>query len=312
MLSNLVNQLKEQNSLDKMDDVLKEVPRVRKDLGYPPLVTPTSQIVGGQATLNVMTGKEYSAITTEVKQYLKGMYGKPPGEVSQQLLKKAIGDEKPITVRPADLLDNELDKLTRELGDKAKSMEDILTYALFPQVALEFFEEREKGMLQPESLEIEEKGVEKEKVHFAPSEFNITVHGEQYHIKVSGVGHREQSPRPYFVKIDNRLEEILVDPLVEIVPSMGGVIQDSPSVESKRPKAIKKGDVTTPLPGKVTKVSVSEGDLVNEGDTILIIEAMKLENEIHAPISGYVKKIFIKIGDQVNPQETLVEIEGKD
>jgi len=312
MLSNLANQLKEQNSLDKMDEVLKEVPRVRKDLGYPPLVTPTSQIVGGQATLNVMTGKEYSAITTEVKQYLKGMYGKPPGEVSAKLLEKAIGNEKPITVRPADLLDNELDKLTRELGDKAKSTEDILTYALFPQVAMEFFEEREKGTLKPESLEIENKNTEKEKVHFAPSEFNITVHGETYFIKVSGVGHREQSPRPYFVKIDNRLEEILVDPLVEIVPSMGGVIQDSPSVESKRPKASKTGDITTPLPGKVTKISIAEGDQVNEGDTILIIEAMKLENEIHSSVSGYIKKIFVKVGDQVNPQETLVEIEGKD
>ena len=317
MLSNLINQLREQNALDKLDAVLEEVPRVRKDLGYPPLVTPTSQIVGTQATLNVMTGERYSVITTEVKNYIKGMYGQPPGEIDSELMKKAIGDEKPITVRPADLLEPELDKLTRELGDKAKSIEDILSYALFPQVALEFFEQREKGELKPEPIELpeEEKASVEEgegRVHFAPSEFKITVHGETYHVKVAGAGHRNEVPRPYFIKIDGQLEEILLEPLVEIVPSSGGVIESTPAVESKRPMAQKKGDITTPLPGKVTKVLVKEGDFVTEGDTVLVIEAMKLENEIHTPVTGFVKKVYVKEGDQVHPKETLVEIEEKE
>ena len=316
MLSNLINQLREQNALDKLDAVLEEVPRVRKDLGYPPLVTPTSQIVGAQATLNVITGERYSVITTEVKNYIKGMYGKPPGEIDPELMKKAIGDEKPINVRPADLLEPELDKLTRELGDKAKSIEDVLSYALFPQVALEFFEQREKGTLKPEPIEPPEEEkketAEEGRVHFAPSEFRITVHGETYHVKVAGAGHRDERPRPYFIKIDGQLEEVLLEPLVEIVPSTGGVIESTPAVESRRPMAKKKGDITTPLPGKVTKVLVKEGVYVTEGDTVLIIEAMKLENEIHTPVTGFVKKIYVKEGDQVNPKETLIEIEEKE
>jgi pyruvate/oxaloacetate carboxyltransferase len=144
MISNLANQLKEQDALDKMGKVLEEVPRVRKDLGYPPLVTPSSQIVGTQATLNVLMGERYKMVTKETKDYIKGLYGKPPAPVDKKVIKKIIGNEKVITKRPADLLEPEFEKLKKEIGKLAKSDEDVLSYALFPPVAKKFLGEREK------------------------------------------------------------------------------------------------------------------------------------------------------------------------
>lgn len=312
MISNLAHQLKEQNAADKMNDVFEEIPRVRKDMGYPPLVTPTSQVVGTQATLNVLMGERYKVITSETRNYFKGLYGTPPGPVDEGARKKAIGDEKPVTRRPADLLEPELDKLTRELDGKAKSIEDILTYALFPIVALEFFEQREAGKLTPESLEeradIEPNGAHKAP-HLAPSEFIVTVHGENYKIKVAGAGHRVEGKRPFFITVDNRLEEVMIESLTEVIPTTAGEIERSSITQSIRPKAKKEGDVTTPIPGKVTSIKVSAGDRVAEGDTVLTVEAMKMENEVHTPISGVIKRILVKMGDTVNPDETLMEIE---
>ncbi len=142
MLSNLVNQLKAQNATDRFNDVMKEMPRVRKELGYPPLVTPTSQVVGVQAVLNVLTGKRYKIITNETKKYVKGMYGKSPAPIDKEVMKKVLGDEKPIDVRPADLLEPVLGKLREEIGVLAKNDEDLLSYALFPQVAKKFLEKK--------------------------------------------------------------------------------------------------------------------------------------------------------------------------
>ena len=146
MISNMENQLKEQNALDKMDEVLKEVPRVRKDLGYPPLVTPTSQIVGSQATLNVLTGERYKIITKETRECILGKYGKLPGNIDPELLEKVAKDQKVIDCRPADLLVPEWDTIVEEAGDDAKNDEDRLTYAMFPKVALKFFETRGKPL----------------------------------------------------------------------------------------------------------------------------------------------------------------------
>ncbi len=145
MLSNLVNQLREQNALDRYREVTDEIQRVRADLGYPPLVTPSSQIVGTQATFNVLTGERYSVIIDEVKNYLRNMYGRPPGEVNEELRRKAIGDEEPIQVRPADLLEPELEKAKEELGDLAESEEDVISYAIFGPVTREFLETRKRG-----------------------------------------------------------------------------------------------------------------------------------------------------------------------
>ncbi|MDE3225865.1 MAG: pyruvate carboxylase subunit B, partial [Nitrospirota bacterium] len=153
MLSNLAAQLAAQNAIDKMRQVLEEVPRVRQDMGYPPLVTPSSQIVGTQATLNVLTGERYKVITTETKNYFLGLYGQPPGPVSAEVAARAIGNEEPITSRPADRLEPELEAAKRESAGKAATEEDLLSFALFPAIAREFFEAREKGDLKPEPLE---------------------------------------------------------------------------------------------------------------------------------------------------------------
>jgi len=308
MLSNLANQLKEQDALHLIKDVLKEVPAVRKDLGYPPLVTPTSQIVGTQATLNVLTGERYKVITTETKNYIRGAYGTPPGKIDKELMKKAIKRSEIIKVRPADLLEPELEKITKELGNKAKSVEDILSYALFPNISLEFFELREQGKLKPVDME-----EQPEEIHappkVAPSEFIIKLHGDSYHVKIAGVGPKGGGPRPFFIQVNNKLEEVLVESLMEVVPAPEGQIIPTTKIEGVRPKAREIGDITTPIPGKIRAIRVKENDHVNQGDTVLIIEAMKLENEVHSPISGTVKKIYVKVGDDVNPQETLMVVE---
>lgn len=315
MISNLASQLNEQQALEKMKEVLDEVPRVRKEFGYPPLVTPMSQIVGTQAALNVVTGERYKIITTETKNYFKGLYGKPPAPVDMEVREKVIGDEEFMERRPADLLKPELARLKEELGNKAKSIEDVLSYALFPQVALDFFEAREKGVRPEDVLNngtgtIPEIKEEATITHLAPSEFNIKLHGETYHVKVGGMGHPGEGGRPYFIYVDDQLEEVIVESLVEVVPSVSGVIDARATGHSIRPKAREEGDVTTPMPGTVVKVKVNKGDKVEAGDTVLVIEAMKMENEIHTPISGTVKKIYVSEGDNVNPDEVLLVVRG--
>ena len=146
MLSNLVSQLRQQNAMDKYYDVLDEIPRVRKELGYPPLVTPSSQIVGTQATFNVLMGERYKVIPEEVKQYIRGYYGKAPAPIDPEVQRKAIGDEQPITCRPADMLSPGWEKAKNEIGELAKSEEDVISYALFPQIARPFLERRAKGL----------------------------------------------------------------------------------------------------------------------------------------------------------------------
>ncbi|HID79252.1 MAG TPA: oxaloacetate decarboxylase subunit alpha [Aquificales bacterium] len=270
MMSNFIAQLQENDALDKLDEVKQEVARVREDLGYPPLVTPTSQIVGTQALLNVLQGERYKVITKETRDYVKGLYGRPPAPIKPEIMKLIIGDEQPITVRPADLLEPELDKCAEEAYKVgARSIEDVLSYCLFPQVAKEFFEWREayeKGeALPPEVEELTEETSECSTK--APIEFNITLHGEQYHIQIAGVGNPIEGGKPYFIRIDGRLEEALVQPLREIevgegyesLPTAGG------TPTGKRPKAVDVGDVSSPMPGKVVSVKVSVGDKGSAG-----------------------------------------------
>lgn len=161
MFSNLISQLKEQNALDKLDAVLKEVPRVRKELGYPPLVTPTSQIVGTQAVFNVLSGERYKIVPKEVRDYVRGFYGRPPAPLKQKIKKKIIGDDEPIERRPADYLKSELGKIPKDVRPYVKVEEDELTYALFPKVAAEFFKKREiRRKEQAEALTIEQQELE--------------------------------------------------------------------------------------------------------------------------------------------------------
>jgi oxaloacetate decarboxylase alpha subunit len=146
MLSNLISQLKAQNAMDRFEEVLAETPRVREDMGYPPLVTPLSQMVGVQAATNVLLGERYKSVGKELKAYVKGEYGRPPGEIDPEIKKRILGKEKPIEGRPADFLEPEFEKTKKMLGDRATSEEDVLTYIAFPQVAEKFFAEREKRM----------------------------------------------------------------------------------------------------------------------------------------------------------------------
>lgn len=310
MISNLSNQLREQGSLDRMNDVLAEIPKVREDLGYPPLVTPTSQIVGTQAVLNVITGKRYKSITNEVKLYLQGRYGQALGEINEAVRDMAIGSEEVITCRPADLLEPEMDRLRHEIGELAKSEEDVLTFAMFPEIGRTFLEERAAGTLKPEELTpIPSEGGGGSGLQLSPTDFNVTMHGETYHIRVTGTGHQDQEERPYYLTIDGVPEEVLVENLTEMVPTTGGMVDTKKvSKGSKRPRATKEGDVTTSMPGTVVEVLVKEGDTVKAGDPVLIIEAMKMENEVQAPVGGTVNQVNVKKGDSVNPDEALMEI----
>ena len=311
MLSNLAAQLAEQNALDKIKAVLEEVPRVRKDFGYPPLVTPSSQIVGSQATLNVLTGERYKVVTTETRNYFKGLYGSPPGTVDKAIRKRALGDEGMIEGRPADLLEPELPKAAREIADKTQNPDDILSYALFPNVAADFFDERARGELKPEPLApLPTKGpAVAHELKLAPLEFNITVHGESYHIKVSGSGRKADGKKPYYIKVNDRLEEVHLEPLVEVLTGAPEAPEIGGAQAPKRPKPKGPGDVATSMPGKVIKVLVKQGQAVKKGDLVMIVEAMKMESQVLAPCAGTVKTLYVNEGDDVKPDETLLVVE---
>lgn len=304
MVSNLANQLKEQGALDRMNEVLAEVPRVREDLGYPPLVTPTSQIVGTQAVLNVLTEQRYKSITNEVKFYLQGRYGRPPGPVNSIVRQQAIGNEDVIDCRPADLLRDEMESLKDEIGELAKSQEDVLTYAMFPEIGRTFLQQRAEGKLVPEPLETAE--ATPAQAGAVPVEFNVTMHGDTYHIRVTGSGHKAQNRRPFYLTVDGVPEEIMVESLEELALSEGA--NGAKLKGSKRPRASAPGHVTTSMPGTIVDVLVKIGDQVKEGDPLLVTEAMKMETEVHAPIAGKILAVNVTKGDSVNPDEALIEI----
>ena len=302
MVSNLANQLKEQGALHRINEVFNEIPKVRKDLGYPPLVTPTSQIVGTQAVFNVLAGERYKTITNEVKLYLQGRYGKSPAPVDAALQHQAIGKEEVIDVRPADLLKPELEKLRAEVGALAKSEEDVLTYAMFPDIGRKFLTEREAGTLTPEALlpipgTAAEQPAAKEGM---PTEFVIDVHGESYHIDITGIGIKSDNKRHFYMSIDGLPEEVVFEPLNAYVGS---------GASNKRKQAAAPGDVSTAMPGNIVDVLVNVGDKVKAGQPLLVTEAMKMESEILAPIAGNVKAVHVAKGDRVNPGDVLIEIE---
>jgi len=298
MMSNLANQLKEQNALDRIKDVFAEIPKVRADLGYPPLVTPTSQIVGTQAVYNVLSSERYKTITNEVKRYLQGGYGQAPAPVDVALRKKAIGNEGVIEGRPADLLQPELEKLTQEIGKLATSTEDVLTYAMFPDLGREFLQQRADGTLQPEPLLPPQSATATAKMEGAPTEFKIDVHGETYEIAITGVGDGGSGKRKLYLSLDGMPEETLFEPLNAYHAESG----------KKRGKASAPGHVTAAMPGNVVDVLVKVGDQVKAGQGVLVTEAMKMENEIQATVSGSISAIHVEKGDRVTPGEVLIEI----
>lgn len=296
MMSNLANQLKEQNALDKIREVFAEIPRVRKDLGYPPLVTPTSQIVGTQAVYNVLAGERYKTITNEVKRYLQGGYGRPPAEVDEQLRKRAIGKEEFSDERPADALSPELEKLRDDIGELATSDEDVLTFAMFPDLGREFLQQRSDGTLKPEPLL--EPGDGSRSHGAMATEFKLDVHGESYDIAITGVGDSGGGRRKLYVSLDGMPEEVIFEPLNEYVAKKS----------DKRKQASEPGHVTAAMPGNVVDVLVSTGDQVEAGQPVLVTEAMKMESEINANIAGEVKAINVSKGDRITPGEVLIEI----
>ena len=301
MISNLANQLQERNALDRINEVYEEIPLVRKDLGYPPLVTPTSQIVGTQAVINILTGKRYSTITNEVKRYLQGGYGKAPAPINANLQKNAIGDEEIIDCRPADLLKAELEHLRQEIGHLANNDEDVLSYAMFPEVGKQFLELRSTDHLVPEPLELatDAAGTAQK----APTEFNVALHGESYHIKITGTSPKKDMLRHFYFMVDGVPEEIVVETLDEIVLDGGTQGAVKSNIASKRRRPTEEGDVVVGMPCNVLDVLVKIGQQVTAGQPVLVTEAMKMETEVTAPITGTVKAIHVVKGEPANPNE---------
>jgi len=287
------------------------VPRVRKEMGYPPLVTPTSQIVGTQATLNVLTGERYKVITTETKNYFLGLYGRAPGPLDRDIMARAIGDDQPIKTRPADRLEPELEAIRNDLPASATTVEDQLSFTLFPAIARDFFEAREKGDLTLEPLEgfSSSGSAAATELHLAPAEFNVTVHGETYHIEVSGSGRKVDGRKPYYIRVNDKLEEVSLEPIQEILAGVPEAPDAGTGAKPKRPRPSKPGDVAPPMPGRVVKVLVKINAVVKAGAPLLIIEAMKMESQVPSPIDGRVTAILVAEGDNVKTDETVIQLE---
>ncbi|KGJ87112.1 sodium-extruding oxaloacetate decarboxylase subunit alpha [Colwellia psychrerythraea] len=289
MLTNMENQLKEQGAADKFDEVLTEIPKVRKDLGYIPLVTPTSQIVGTQAVLNVLTGERYKSITKETSGVLKGEYGATAAPVDAELQARVLDGKEVITCRPADLLDPEVDKLSAELQALAAekninladdTIDDVLTYALFPQIGLKFLENRNNpAAFEPIPTKVSEKPQSSAPSNpvSSPESYAVSVDGKVYDVVVAAGGSIESVTRPAG---DDGLKQ-------------------SASITAEE-------TLNAPLAGNIFKVLVNEGDHVEAGDVVIIMEAMKMETEIRAVSTGEIVSLFTREGDSVAVGDALL------
>ena len=300
MYSNLISQLKEMKALDRLQEVLEEIPRVREDLGWPPLVTPTSQIVGTQAVLNVLFGR-YERITEEVKNYIRGLYGRPPAEVNPELKAKVLGGEEPITVRPGELLEPMLEKCRKELEELGYlgKEEDVLTYCLFPQIAREFFERRKAGRKAPQ-------------IPPSAQKLKLYVNGVEFEVGIEGV---DLSALKYLPHIAGSHQASTTAPSTSAAPVSAPSaptpvsVPAAPVAPASTPAPAGEGVVTSPMPGKILRILVKEGESVKTGQGLVVLEAMKMENEIPAPKDGVVKKILVKEGDTVDTGQPLIELE---
>jgi oxaloacetate decarboxylase alpha subunit len=283
MLTNLENQLREQNAGEKLDEVLEEIPQVRRDLGMLPLVTPTSQIVGTQAVINVLSGSRYTTITKETAGVLKGEYGATPAAVNVQLQERVLKGAEPITCRPADLLEPELESQTKEFNHIAIErkikladdvIDDVLTYALFPQIGIRFLQNRQN----PEAFE-PPPGADPPPAPRPPAEgpavYSVRVNGKEFTVEVADSGE-----------------------LTDVRPPAAGAAARSQSGEK----------VAAVLAGNIFKVHVSPGDTVEAGQALLVVEAMKMETTVSAPKGGTISDVFVSEGDVVAVGDALVAI----
>ena len=282
MLTNLENQLKEQNAIDRFDAVIDEIPNVRADLGFIPLVTPTSQIVGTQAVINVLNGERYKTITKETAALLKGEYGATPAPVDSKLQTVVLNGDEAITCRPADLLgNNEFDEIKKSfdqnINDKKLSIENseenILTYALFPEVGIKFFE----NINNPNYFE-------KATLDFTHSD------GDIYKVTIED--------KDYFVKYSKVSDPEILDQ--KNISNKNNINNDNTSISGEI--------ITAPLSGNIFSIVKNNGESVELDDTVIMLEAMKMETTIKTPLNGIIKKVFVKNGDKVNVGDPLFEV----
>ena len=294
MLTNMESQLREQGAEDRLDEVLLEIPRVREDLGFIPLVTPTSQIVGTQAVLNVLTGERYKNITAETAGILKGEYGSAPAPYNQKLQQQILDGADVITCRPADLIEPELGKLTAELQEHVsnegislevgeREIDDVLTYALFPQVGLKFLANRNNPDAFEPTPTIETVKVENEKLTTPQS-----------------------SSETYTVNVNNQDYVVVVNEGGELAHYESASINESNTTAAG--PSITATTVSAPLAGTIWKVEVNVGQTVQEGEVILILEAMKMETQIVAEKKGIITSLSVKPGDAVQVGDHLVSL----
>jgi len=288
MLTNMENQLKEQGAADRFDEVLAEIPRVREDLGHIPLVTPTSQIVGTQAVINVLVGERYKTISKEVQAILKGEYGAAPAPYNAELQAKVLNGGEAITCRPADLLESEMDKLVAELKNIAtekgikleqgdREIDDVLTYALFPQIGLKFLENRGSPNAFEPAPTLEDALAMSAPKKTGPQVYTINVNGQNYVVQVTEGGD------------------------ISAVAPAAAPAAAAPAAGAGEP-------VLAPLAGNIWKVQVSAGQAVQEGDVLVILEAMKMETEVRAAKAGTVVSVDVKEGDAVQVGDSLITL----
>ena len=303
MLTNMESQLKEQGAEDKFEEVLKEIPRVREDLGFIPLVTPTSQIVGTQSVLNVLTGERYKSITKETAGVLKGEYGATAAPVNKELQARVLDGAEPVTCRPADNIAPELDTLSKELDELAEKkqlslsddkIDDVLTYALFPQIGLKFIENRGN----PDAFEP------------APSAQESQSSSAPKPAEAKSSSQGATTSETYDVNVDGKVYRVEVAPsgtLTSVTPASGSQTQAQSQTNSAAPSASTASQsIDAPLAGNVFKVLVRNGDSVSEGDVVMILEAMKMETEIRSAYTGTVTDITVSEGDAVTSGQPLI------
>lgn len=322
MISNLMSQLEEQKASDRLDEVQEEIPRVRKDFGYPPLVTPTSQIIGIQAVLNVLMGERYKLCPGEVKDYVRGLYGRPPAVISNDIKEKIIGQEEVITVRPADLLEPGWDKGKNEIGATAQCEEDVLTYILFPQVALKFFEYRKNHDTEdlPQISSRDEVGEEimrqEKPVPIKPGIIKKVHRGDDDEMNLdeikelmlmldqTGLGELDLQKDDYRLILRKAAGTAINTPV-------DTVVKMEPSEAKAGLEEIKSPMVgtfySTPSPDQEAYVQV--GDHVEQGQTLCIVEAMKLMNEIKAENVGTIVEICVENTQPVEYGSVLFRVE---